>query len=108
DQIRVPTYLASQWQDEQTGGSAANLMPLFHPDTPLFGSFTNGTHVEPMAPSELVNVMAFIDIYVGKKVPSLSSLVTLVGPSELSKVFGAGDRADAFVVPPAPFSDQPT
>ncbi|MEO6629210.1 MAG: CocE/NonD family hydrolase, partial [Aquihabitans sp.] len=39
DQIQVPTYLASQWQDEQTGGSAANLVPLFNPATKVYGSF---------------------------------------------------------------------
>lgn len=38
DRIEVPTYLASQWQDEQTGGSAANLVPLFDPDTEVFAS----------------------------------------------------------------------
>lgn len=108
DQIEVPTYLASQWQDEQTGGSAANLMPLFDPDTPLFGSFTNGAHIEPMAPSELVQAMAFIDIYVGKRVPSISGLVNAIAPTELAKFFGAASEAAAFALPPSPFSDQPT
>jgi len=106
DQIEVPTYLASQWQDEQTGGSAANLIPLFDPDTQVFASFTNGTHLEPMAPSEAVHAMAFIDIYVGKKVPSISEFVNLVAPAELAKLYGSTDVA-AFTFPDAPFSDQP-
>lgn len=108
DQIQVPTYLASQWQDEQTGGSAANLMPLFDPATKVFASFTNGTHVEPMAPSDVVNAMAFVDIYVGKKVPSVSPLVAAVMPGELAKTFRAEAHEASFAIPEIPFGDQPT
>ena len=107
DQIQVPTYLASQWQDEQTGGSAANLVPLFDPDTDVFASFTNGAHVEPMAPSEIVYAMAFIDIYVGQRVPSMSGFIPVVAPAELAKIFGSSDPAQ-FMLPPVPFADEPT
>jgi predicted acyl esterase len=107
DRIQVPTYLASQWQDEQTGGSAANLLPLFDPDTLVFGTFTNGTHVEPMAPSELVQVMAFMDIYVGHKVPALSPFVTSVAPGVLAQDIFRSTNVDAFALPPMPFADAP-
>lgn len=108
DRIEVPTYLASQWQDEQTGGSAANLLPLFDPDTLVFASFTNGTHVEPMAPSEIVQVMAFTDIYVGRKVPAMSPLVAAAAPNVLaSDIFGSSNVA-AFTLPPTPFADAPS
>lgn len=105
DRIEVPTYLASQWQDEQTGGSAANLMALFDPDTLLFGSFTNGTHVEPMAPSELVQVMAFVDIYVGRRVPSMSPFITAAAPGILAGDIFGSDDVEAFELPPVPFAD---
>ena len=96
--IRVPTYLASQWQDEQTGGSAANLIPLFPQTTKVFASFTNGTHVEPVAPSELFEAMAFIDLYVGKRVPHVSSAVNAGAPGVLAAIFRAPD-ASAFSLP---------
>ena len=96
--IKVPTYLASQWQDEQTGGSAANLIPLFPQTTKVFASFTNGTHVEPVAPSELFEAMAFIDLYVGKRVPHVSSAVNAGAPGVLAAIFRAPD-ASAFSLP---------
>jgi predicted acyl esterase len=108
DRIEVPTYLASQWQDEQTGGSAANLVPLFDPDTEVFASFTNGAHIEPMAPTELVQVMAFTDIYVGHRIPAINPLVAAFAPGILaSDIFGSSDTA-AFALPPAPFADAPS
>lgn len=108
DRIEVPTYLASQWQDEQTGGSAANLIELFDPETVVFASFANGTHVDPMAPSELVQVMAFTDIYVGRRIPSMSPLVASAAPGVLaSDIFGSDDT-EAFALPPTPFADAPT
>ena len=108
DRIQVPTYLASQFQDEQTGGSAANLLALFDPGTLVFGSFTNGTHVEPMAPSELVQVMAFMDIYVGKKVPAMSPFVTSVAPGVLASDIFRSSNVDAFALPAMPFADAPS
>ena len=108
DRIQVPTYLASQFQDEQTGGSAANLMALFDPATTVFGSFTNGAHVEPMAPSELVQVMAFMDIYVGKKVPALSPVIIAAAPGILANDIFRSSNVDAFAMPPMPFADAPS
>lgn len=100
DRIQVPTYLASQWQDEQTGGSAANLVPLFDPATKVFGSFTNGTHVEPMSPSEMYEALTFMDLYVAEKVPEVSPLLAAAAPGILAgDIFGAGDRAEHFAFP---------
>lgn len=89
DRIEVPTFLASQWQDEQTGGSAANLVPLFAPTTKVFASFTNGVHVEPMSPVEIYESMVFIDLYVGKRVPKISPYLYLGGPTVLADLFQA-------------------
>jgi len=106
NKIKVPTYLASQWQDEQTGGSAANLIPLFDPATKVFASFTNGVHVEPMAPSEFLQAMAFIDIYVGKRVPHVDPLVTALAPGALADLFHSTKPA-AFAMPANPWASQP-
>lgn len=94
DQIEVPTFLAAQWQDEQTGGSAANLVPLFSPTTKVFASFTNGVHVEPMSPAEIYESMVFIDLYVGKRVPRIAPILYLVAPTVLAQLFQAPVTAD--------------
>ncbi|MDQ2827217.1 MAG: CocE/NonD family hydrolase, partial [Actinomycetota bacterium] len=107
NKIKMPTYLASQWQDEQTGGSAANLFALFDPHTTLFASFTNGTHVEPEAPSEIYESMVFIDLYVGRRIPHISPLLYLGAGTELAKLFGSTD-GPKYTLPYNPWPQQPS
>jgi predicted acyl esterase len=91
--IKMPVYLSAQWQDEQTGGSSANLVPFFDPaNTKVYGDFTNGTHVEPMGPEVIQDQLAFVDLYVGKRKPHTSSLLLLGVPSILADLFQASDR----------------
>lgn len=98
--IKMPVYLSAQWQDEQTGGSSANLVPFFDPaNTRVFGDFTNGTHVEPMGPEVIQDQLSFIDLYVGKRVPHTANLLSLGIPSILADLFLAGDRDTDFRLP---------
>ena len=98
--IQMPVYLSAQWQDEQTGGSSANLIPFFDPaNTRVFGDFTNGTHVEPMGPEVIQDQLNFIDLYVGKRKPHTANLLTLGIPSILADLFQAGDRDADFSLP---------
>lgn len=85
--IQVPTYLAAQFQDEQTGGSAAHLAEILQANVPVFrGTFGNGAHADPMGPTELPRVMEFVDLYVGQQVPDLS-LLRLLAPDLLDDLF---------------------
>lgn len=75
DRIQVPTYLAAQFQDEQTGGSAVQLAEILQDSGHVFrANFGNGAHADPMGPTELPRVMEFVDFYVGRQVPDLSFL----------------------------------
>ena len=108
DQIQVPVYLASQWQDEQTGGSAANLIELFGPSVEVYASFTNGSHIEPMAPSELIEAGAFLDLFVADRVPWMNPLLELLGPTVLRDLFLAPESAtEAFTIPENRWTDHP-
>ncbi len=98
--IQMPVYLSAQWQDEQTGGSSANLIAFFDPaNTRVFGDFTNGTHVEPMGPEVIQDQLTFIDLYVGKRKPHTAALLSLGIPSVLADLFGASDRDADFGLP---------
>ncbi|MCU1356233.1 MAG: peptidase [Acidimicrobiales bacterium] len=68
--IRVPTYLATQWQDEQTGGYGAELATMIAPHAKLRAEFTNGTHVDSLGPEDFMKVAEFVDLYVGRVVPT--------------------------------------
>jgi hypothetical protein len=102
DKIEVPTYLASQFQDEQTGGHAATLFELFAPGTEVQATFTNGTHVEPYGPTEFVRAMAFIDFYVGKRIPGRPAGLDGLLSEGLAGIFGTD--TDQLPVPPNPWA----
>ncbi|MEJ7582843.1 MAG: CocE/NonD family hydrolase [Acidimicrobiales bacterium] len=101
DKINVPTYMAAQFQDEQTGGHSAELAPILAANTKFKVAFTNGTHVEPLGPSELPRVLEFVDFYVGKKRPRLPEILRLGLPPALRGLF-----EDPIILPPDRFTDE--
>ena len=50
DKIKVPTFMACQWTDEQTGGHCPTLASRFTGTDKKWFTFTNGTHVDSLAP----------------------------------------------------------
>jgi predicted acyl esterase len=73
--INVPTYISTQWQDEQTGGYAAEVAEMVKPNAYVRGEFTNGTHVDPLGPEDFLRVTEFIDLYVGEVRPTQQGAV---------------------------------
>ena len=69
DKINVPTFLACQWQDEQTGGHCANMADRFTGTDKKWLNFTNGTHVDSLAPETFNRWFDFLNIYVAKQPP---------------------------------------
>jgi uncharacterized protein len=50
DKIDVPVFMACQWTDEQTGGHCPTLAKRFSGTARKWFTFTNGTHVDSLAP----------------------------------------------------------
>src|SRR5205823_4762947 len=48
--IKVPTFAACQWTDEQTGGHCADLASRFTGTRKKWFTFTNGTHIDSLDP----------------------------------------------------------
>jgi predicted acyl esterase len=86
--IDVPVFLASAWQDEQTGPSFAELLDRF--DSAPVTRFTlyNGLHADGFAPQVLAEWNAFLDLYVADEVPSIPPLVRSLTPVFTEEVFG--------------------
>src|SRR3954452_20314335 len=51
DKIDVPTFMACQWTDEQTGGHCPSLVRHFTGTKRKWFTFTNGTHVDSLDPA---------------------------------------------------------
>ena len=116
DKINVPTFMACQWTDEQTGGHCPTLADKIlngpHPEQKWF-TFTNGVHTDSLDPSTYERLYDFLEIYVAKESPLLKSLlVNLSYPVAFQGAFGIDGPGglpplDA-LLPPDPIMTQPT
>ncbi len=86
--IDVPTYMGGAFQDEQTGGEWSTMLKNFAPGVPLKVFMTNGTHTESLAGQDFTHLLEFVDFYVGKRIPKVSSLLLLGAPAILQSIFG--------------------
>ena len=75
DKIDVPTFMACQWTDEQTGGHCPALAEHFTGTRRKWFTFTNGTHVDSLDPATFNRWYDFLQLYVAKRPPSLGSAV---------------------------------
>jgi hypothetical protein len=67
--IRVPTFLAGAWQDEQTGGGFVSMLSRLpkRPDVKI--TLQNGVHTSSLDPDIIYNWVAFLDLYVAHRAP---------------------------------------
>jgi uncharacterized protein len=73
DEIEVPTFMACQWTDEQTGGHCPNLADRFTGTQRKWFTFTNGTHVDSLDPATFNRWFDFLQLYVARRPPILAS-----------------------------------
>ncbi len=89
DKINVPTLLACQWTDEQTGGHCPTLASRLTGTDKKWVTFTNGTHVDSLSPESLTRLYNFLEIYVAKESPFLKApIVNLAAPLIYQEIFG--------------------
>ena len=79
DDIEVPVFLAGSWQDEQTGGHFATMIPEFTSAPHLYVDMVNGLHTEPLTPRVLGRLVEFLQLYVAERTPDITAL-NAVGP----------------------------
>jgi predicted acyl esterase len=94
DKINVPTFMACQWTDEQTGGHCPTLADKIlsgpHPQRKWF-TFSNGVHTDSLDPATYERLYDFLEVYVAKESPALKSLlVKLSYPVAFQGAFGIG------------------
>ncbi len=73
--IDVPTFMACQFTDEQTGGHCPDLAEHFSGTRRKWFTFTNGTHVDSLDPATFNRWYDFLELYVAKRAPILGSAV---------------------------------
>ena len=102
--IHVPTYLACQWTDEQTGGHCADLAQHFTGTTHKWFTFTNGAHIDSLDPDTFDRWYDFLELYVARQAPHLSAAVQALAPTLYETAMGI----NGVTLPPDPIQQIPT
>jgi predicted acyl esterase len=105
DRIEVPTFMACQWTDEQTGGHCPDLAEHFTGTRRKWFTFTNGTHVDSLDPATFNRWYDFLELYVAKEAPIVHSLaIQAAAPLIYQEAMGIS----GVTLPPDPVQLQPT
>jgi uncharacterized protein len=102
--IKVPTYLACQWTDEQTGGHCADLAQHFTGTNRKWFTFTNGVHTDSLDPNTFNRWYDFLELYVARQAPHLSASVKALAPTIYSTALGI----NGVTLPPDPIQSIPS
>jgi predicted acyl esterase len=102
--INVPTFLACQFTDEQTGGHCASLPKHFTGTKRKWFTFTNGNHIDSLDPATFTRWYDFLELYVAHRRPHLPDGVRAAAPV----VFKSAMGVDGVTLPDDPIQAQPT
>jgi predicted acyl esterase len=105
NKIKVPTFMACQWTDEQTGGHCPNLAKRFSGTSRKWFTFTNGTHVDSLDPEIFNRWYDFLQLYVARQAPIVNAArIHAAAPVIYQEAMGIS----GVTMPPDPIQLQPT
>ena len=105
DKIKAPVFMACQWTDEQTGGHCPTLARRFTGTQRTWFTFTNGTHVDSLAPETFNRWYDFLQLYVAHQAPIVNSAaIRAAAPAIYQEAMGI----TGVTLPRDPIPEQPT
>ena len=102
--VRVPVFMACQFEDEQTGGHCANLADRFTGTKRKWFTLTNGLHVDSLDPETFNRWFDFLELYVAGRRPQLPPAALAAAPV----IYQAAMGVPGITLPPDPIQGQPT
>jgi predicted acyl esterase len=106
--INVPTFMACQWEDEQTGGHCADLAQHFASTTRKWFTFTNGAHIDSLDPATYDRLYDFLELYVAHQAPLINSaVVRAAAPVVYDEAMGL-PKTELVTLPSDPIQEKPT
>jgi len=106
--INVPTFLACQWQDEQTGGHCPELVRHFTGTNKKWFTFTNGAHIDSLDPATYNRLYDFLELYVAKQAPVENVAVTRAAAPVIYQAAMGLPQSDIVTLPVDPIQTMPT
>ncbi len=108
NKIKVPVFMACQWEDEQTGGHCPDLVPHFTGTKDKWFTFTNGAHVDSLDPYTLDRWYDFLELFVAHQAPIVDqAVIRAAAPVVYQQAMGL-PQTDAVTLPLDPIQEEPT
>jgi predicted acyl esterase len=108
DKIDVPVFLACQWQDEQTGGHCPALASRFTGTKKKWFTFTNGPHIDSLAPETYNRWYDFLQLFVAEQAPIQNSAITRAAAPVVFQAAMGLPQDEPITLPVDPVQLQPT
>ncbi len=106
--IKVPTFMACQWEDEQTGGHCADLAEHFTGTKRKWFTFSNGVHADSLDPYTFDRLYDFLELFVAHKAPIHGrGTVDAAAPLIYQSALGL-PKEDEVTLPADPIQEEPT
>ncbi|MFA5889761.1 MAG: CocE/NonD family hydrolase [Actinomycetota bacterium] len=106
--INVPTFMACQWQDEQTGGHCPELFANFTGTDKKWFTFTNGAHIDSLDPETYNRWYDFLELYVANRAPIVNQAVVRAAAPVVFQAAMGLPQDDVVTLPPDPIQMMPT
>jgi len=108
NRIRVPVFMACQWEDEQTGGHCPDLAQHMTGTNLKWFTFTNGAHIDSLDPYTYDRWYDFLQLFVAHKPPIENAALTqAAAPLIYQGAMGTNDYYND-TLPPDPIQTIPT
>jgi predicted acyl esterase len=106
--IKVPTFMACQFEDEQTGGHCADLAQHFTGTEHKWFTFTNGAHIDSLDPATYNRLYDFLELYVAHQAPAVNqAVVRAAAPVVYQEAMGL-PKSDVVTLPTDPVQEKTT
>jgi predicted acyl esterase len=95
--IKVPMFMACQFEDEQTGGHCADLAQHFTGTNLKWFNFTNGAHIDSLDPYTYNHWFDFLQLFVNHEAPMLAlgrTETDTVAPLIFGEATGSNDSTN--------------
>ena len=102
--IKVPTYMACQFTDEQTGGHCTDLAEHFTGTRHKWFTFTNGVHTDSLDPATFNRWYDFLELYVARRNPTVSASAQALAPTLYATALGV----NGVTLPDDPIQHEPS
>ncbi|MGZ4182776.1 MAG: CocE/NonD family hydrolase [Solirubrobacteraceae bacterium] len=104
NKIKVPTYMACQFTDEQTGGHCTDLAEHFTGTRHKWFTFTNGVHADSLDPATFTRWYDFLELYLARRNPTVSAAAQALAPTLYATALGVS----GVTLPDDPIQHEPT